>query len=99
MFSLANTYVNINFFKNFIEKIWKCQFKVVYLYKIIIMITEEENIWLNYVVSICYLNAILHVTNNPYPKHKIRSFDNFINEEDDRKSEGIKGWKYRMNTN
>ena len=44
MFGLAHSYVNINNFKNFIEKIWKCQFKVVSLYKINIM--EDFNQYL-----------------------------------------------------
>lgn len=60
------------------------------------MITEEEKIWVNYMVEQCYLNAILHIQQSPLIKHKITDLETFINEKDDRKSNGLIGWSYRI---
>lgn len=57
----------------------------------------QVKVWMHYVVNICYLNAILKIEKkSDLPEHKIRSFENFVNEKDDRVSEGLIGHYWRF---
>lgn len=58
---------------------------------------EQVKIWVHYMVRQCYLNAVLKIEmKNPYPEFPIRSFDSFLNENDDRVSSGIIGYYNRF---
>ena len=58
---------------------------------------EQVKIWVHYMVKQCYLNAVLKIEmKSPLDEFPIRSFDNFINEKDDRVSEGIIGYYWRF---
>lgn len=53
--------------------------------------------WLHYIIGMCYLNAELKVSKKYNCLHKIRNFEDFCNEKDDRVSEGLLGHYYRFN--
>ena len=58
---------------------------------------QQIKIWLHYVTLICYLNTVLEIKGNPYNKHRIKSFDDFISENNDMKSECLVGhyWRFK----
>lgn len=62
-------------------------------------LSEEDKmtIWIHYMVKQCYLNAWLKIEqNSSLSEFRIRSYDDFCSEKDDRMSEGLLGYYWRF---